>query len=99
MIIRSPLAGGRTRPPAARPVGALVTVELASKMGVSVQRVNTLINGKRGVTAETAILLAKVLETTPQFWMSLQADIGPLGRTPQATASSAKVHPARARLC
>jgi len=37
------------------------------------KRINTLVNGKRGVTAETAILLAEVLDTTPEFWMGLQA--------------------------
>ena len=47
-------------------------VELAKKMGVSVQRINTLINGKRDVTAETAVLLSDVLKTTPEFWMNLQ---------------------------
>jgi addiction module HigA family antidote len=47
-------------------------VELARKMNVSVQRINTLINGKRDVSPETAILLARVLGTTPQFWMNLQ---------------------------
>ena len=36
------------------------------------QRVNTLVNGKRDVTAETAILLSRVLKTTPEFWMNLQ---------------------------
>jgi len=40
--------------------------------GVPVQRVNTLINGKRGVTAETALLLAEQFKTTPEFWMNLQ---------------------------
>jgi len=49
-------------------------VELASRMGVPIQRVNTIVNGKRGVTAETAILLAEALDTTPEFWMGLQAD-------------------------
>jgi addiction module HigA family antidote len=49
-------------------------VELASRMGVPIQRVNTIINGKRGITAETAILLAEALDTTPEFWMGLQAD-------------------------
>jgi len=53
------------------PMG-LTQVELASRMEVSVQRVNTLVNGKRDVTAETAILLSRVLKTTPEFWMSLQ---------------------------
>lgn len=41
-------------------------------MGVPIQRVNTLINGKRDVTAETAILLSKVLNTSSEFWMNLQ---------------------------
>lgn len=50
----------------------LSQVELARRMKVPVQRVNTLINGKRGVTAETAILLSRELKTTPEFWMNLQ---------------------------
>lgn len=47
-------------------------LKLAKKMGVPVQRLNTLINGKRSVTAETALLLARALRTTPEFWMNLQ---------------------------
>jgi len=47
-------------------------VELAEKMGVPIQRVNTLINGKRDMTAETAILLSRVLKTSSEFWMNLQ---------------------------
>ena len=54
-----------------KPLG-MTQVALAEKMGVPIQRVNTLVNGKRGVTAETAILLAEVLGTTPEFWMNLQ---------------------------
>ena len=50
-------------------------IDLASRMGVSVQRVNTLINGKRDVSAETAVLLARTLKTTPEFWMNLQAAV------------------------
>ena len=48
-------------------------VDLAKSLDVPVQRVNTLINGKRGITAETALLLAKRLKTTPEFWRNLQA--------------------------
>ena len=51
---------------------SLSQVELARRMDVPVQRVNTLINGKRDITAETAILLSRVLKTTPEFWMNLQ---------------------------
>jgi addiction module HigA family antidote len=47
-------------------------VELARKMGVPIQRINTLINGKRDMTAETAILLSRVLKTSSEFWMNLQ---------------------------
>jgi len=36
--------------------------------------VNTIINGKRGITAETAILLSEALNTSPEFWMGLQAN-------------------------
>ncbi len=50
----------------------LSQVELARRMGVPIQRVNTLINGKRDMTAETAILLARELKTTSEFWMNLQ---------------------------
>ena len=48
--------------------------ELAKKMKVPVQRINTLINEKRGVTPETAILLSRVFKTSPQFWMNLQSN-------------------------
>ena len=47
-------------------------VDLARKMHVSIQRINTLINAKRDVSPETAILLSRVLGTTPEFWMNLQ---------------------------
>lgn len=48
-------------------------VALAAHLGVPVQRINELIRGKRGVTPETAWLLSEALNTTPEFWMNLQA--------------------------
>ena len=45
---------------------------LAKHLGISVQRINELVNGKRGVTPETAWLLAQAFGTTPQFWINLQ---------------------------
>jgi len=61
----------------------LSQIELAKRMGVPVQRVNTLINGKRDMTAETAILLSKVLKTSSEFWMNLQVacDLYQAGRS------------------
>jgi addiction module HigA family antidote len=52
----------------------ITQVDLAARMDVPVQRVNTIVNGKRGITAETAILLSEALDTTPEFWMGVQAD-------------------------
>ena len=46
--------------------------ELANGIRVPYQRVNELINGKRGVTPSTALRLAKYFNTTPGFWMNLQ---------------------------
>jgi addiction module HigA family antidote len=57
-----------------KPMG-LSQLELARRMGVPIQRVNTLINGKRGMTAATAILLSRVLKTSSQFWMNLQVAV------------------------
>ena len=51
---------------------AIPQTELATHLKVPVQRVNELINGKRGVTPETAWLLAAAFKTSPDFWMNLQ---------------------------
>ena len=55
-----------------RPLG-VTQVDFAAHIGVSLQRVNELVRGKRGVTPETAWLLAQALGTTPEFWTNLQA--------------------------
>lgn len=53
------------------PLG-LTQVAFAAHLGVSTQRINELIRGKRGVTPRTAWLLAQALGTTPEFWLNLQ---------------------------
>jgi antitoxin HigA-1 len=50
----------------------MTQLSLAEKLEIPIQRVNSIVNGKRGVTPETAILLARFFETTAQFWMNLQ---------------------------
>ncbi len=45
---------------------------MSARLKIPLQRVNSLINGKRGVTPETAVLLARFFETTAEFWMNLQ---------------------------
>src|ERR1700674_1015390 len=48
--------------------------EAASRLGGPFQRLNTLVKGKRGVTADTALRLAALTGMDAGFWMGLQAD-------------------------
>jgi addiction module HigA family antidote len=54
------------------PLG-ITQVAFAAHLGVSVQRINELVRGKRGITPETAWLLSQALNTTPEFWINLQS--------------------------
>ena len=45
---------------------------LADALGVPVNRVTMILKGQRGVTADTALRLARYFGTTPQLWMNLQ---------------------------
>lgn len=54
-----------------QPLG-ISQVELAAHIGVPVQRVNEIVRGRRGVSPESAWLLAQALGTTPEFWVNLQ---------------------------
>lgn len=47
---------------------------LARAADVPPRRINEIVLGKRGVTADTAVRLAAVLGTSERFWMGLQAD-------------------------
>ena len=55
-----------------RPAGKTQT-EFAQALGWTEARLNELIKGKRGVTAEAALDLAEALGTSPRLWMNLQA--------------------------
>jgi addiction module HigA family antidote len=54
-----------------KPLG-MTQIGAAAQMGISLNRLNELIRGKRGVTADTALRLAKLFKTSPEFWMNLQ---------------------------
>ena len=45
---------------------------LAQSIGIPPRRINEIVLGKRGITADTALRLAKVFGTSAQFWMGLQ---------------------------
>jgi addiction module HigA family antidote len=47
---------------------------LARDIDVPVGRISEIVNGKRGVTADTALRLAKYFGTTPELWMKLQIE-------------------------
>ncbi len=54
-----------------KPLG-LPQAQAARRMDISINRLNEIVHGKRGITAETALKLAALLGTTPEIWMDLQ---------------------------
>ena len=46
--------------------------KLAVSIGVPPRRINEIVHGKRGITADTALRLGKLFGTTAQFWLNLQ---------------------------
>lgn len=51
---------------------AITQQALAEAISVPYQRINELVNGKRGITASTALRLARFFGNSPQFWLNLQ---------------------------
>ncbi|HSW51334.1 MAG TPA: HigA family addiction module antitoxin [Bryobacteraceae bacterium] len=56
-----------------KPLG-MTANRLAIELQVPVTRVNDIVRGKRAITADTALRLARYFGTTAQFWMNLQAN-------------------------
>jgi len=56
-----------------RPAG-LTQAEAARRMAIPLNRLNEIVKGKRGVTADTALRLARLFKMSPEFWMNLQVD-------------------------
>ena len=48
--------------------------DTARRLGISLNRLNEIVLGKRSITADTALRLARLFKTSPRFWMRLQAD-------------------------
>ena len=49
-------------------------IEAARRLGISLNRLNEIVLGKRSISADTALRLGRFLKTSPQLWMRLQAD-------------------------
>ena len=67
------------------PLGMTQT-ELADRIGVSYPRVNEIVNGKRGITPDTALRLSRLFGTSPEFWLNGQQnwDLWHAMRSPEA---------------
>ena len=48
--------------------------QLAKALAVDAARLNEIVRGRRGITADTALRLARYLGTSAEFWVGLQAD-------------------------
>lgn len=55
------------------PMG-MTQVEFAQHLGWSWARLNEIVNGRRGITADSALALGEALGTGPEFWLNLQRD-------------------------
>lgn len=51
-----------------KPLG-MTQKELAKRIHVSLPRVNEIIRGKRSITPDTALRLARLFKTSPEFWL------------------------------
>ena len=68
---RTPIHPGEHLGEELRDLG-LSAAELARQIDVPVNRVTSIINGQRGITADTALRLGHWFGTSAQFWMNLQ---------------------------
>ncbi len=55
-----------------KPLGISIN-RLARDLRVPVNRVSEIVNGRRGITADTALRLARYFKASPEFWLNLQA--------------------------
>jgi addiction module HigA family antidote len=98
MMPRSPIHPGEHLSEELQEIG-MSAAALARGIGVPVNRITAIINGQRGVTADTALRLGHWFGTTPAFWMNLQqiyelrlaearigADLEKLPRKPEIAA-------------
>jgi addiction module HigA family antidote len=72
-IIPPPHPGETIREDVLEPLNLSVN-QLAKSLGVTAARVNDIVRGRRGITADTALRLARYLGTSPEFWLGLQLE-------------------------
>jgi len=82
------------------PMG-LTQAKLAQSLRIPLNRVNEMVRGKRGITPQSALLLASYFKNSPEFWMNLQtatisAGPGKYAEKP-GIAEKLKTRPSRAQ--
>jgi addiction module HigA family antidote len=97
---------GRRLPPV-HP-GEILREDLLKRLGISINRLgrdlrvpvtrmSEIVNGRRGITADTALRLARYFGTTPEFWMNLQASFDlDVAQRASADRIARDVHPREA---
>ena len=71
--IPDPHPGETIREDALEPLGMSVN-QLAKALGITATRLNDVVRGRRGITADTALRLARYLGTSAEFWLGLQLE-------------------------
>jgi addiction module HigA family antidote len=70
-MVRTPIHPGEQLAEELRELG-MSAAELARQLEVPVNRITSIMNGQRGVTADTALRLGHWFGTSPEFWLNLQ---------------------------
>ena len=72
MMMKPPHPGETLKEEYLVPLGMSVNA-LAKELGIGAARLNEIVLGRRGVSADTALRLARYFGTTPELWLNLQA--------------------------
>jgi len=72
-LIPVPHPGETIREDVLKPLGMSVN-QLAKALGITATRLNDVVRGRRGITADTALRLARYLGTSAEFWLGLQLE-------------------------
>ena len=71
--IPAPHPGETIREDVLEPLGMSVN-RLAKALGITATRLNDIVRGRRGITADTALRLARYLGSSAEFWLGLQLE-------------------------
>lgn len=75
VIAREPIHPGEFLREEYMPELNLTVADLAQSLGVTRQTINEIVREKRNLSADMCLRLARFFNTTPQFWMNMQAKV------------------------